>query len=122
MEWDGGSRVQTYLSILCFDAQFSRKGSAGFRFAASQVVYSQTLQTCAMPIKPDPPGTTTPDASYGQSYGSPMHVVFGICWCGQIPQRVTGCGFGAGHGWYLVMSGTVWFWCGFSFSRAVETS
>ena len=37
MEWDGGSRVQTYLSILCFDAQFSRKGSAGFRFAASQV-------------------------------------------------------------------------------------
>ena len=38
MEWDGGSRVQTYLSILCFDAQFSRKGSAGFRFAASQVV------------------------------------------------------------------------------------
>ena len=29
--------MQTYLSILCFDAQFSRKGSAGFRFAASQV-------------------------------------------------------------------------------------
>ena len=57
MEWDGGSRVQTYLSILCFDAQFSRKGSAGFRFAASQVVCCYTSYT---PIQVQSTNETSP--------------------------------------------------------------